>query len=163
MKNGRMLIGFSANCLVSAKTKALVKKGEDILVALCGEIERRKPSTLEELYALTHAATNQFNDLQGEFADQDSEIETGAREAIAKDFEQIAKAYGFVDADTEELIATRDRHPPQKSPPFPSFAIKLGYIGLPCKDYKHTPAARTAPIARIGTTCALRRPGAFKS
>jgi hypothetical protein len=37
-----------------------------------------------------------------------SEIETAAREAIAHDFDVIAGAYGFADADIEELIATRD-------------------------------------------------------
>ncbi|WUT26394.1 DUF5713 family protein [Streptomyces sp. NBC_00691] len=37
-----------------------------------------------------------------------SEIETVAREAIAEDFWRVASAYGFADADAEELIATRD-------------------------------------------------------
>ena len=86
----------------------LVMKGEEILKDLCREIERSKPSTLEQLYALTHAATDRFNDLQEAFYERDSEIETAAREAIAEDFERIAKAYGFTEADTEELIATRD-------------------------------------------------------
>jgi hypothetical protein len=59
------------------------------------------------LYALTHAATEEFNALAEEFEENDSELETAAREAIAEDFEWIAKAYGF-DADIEELIAPRD-------------------------------------------------------
>ena len=87
---------------------ALVKKGEDILVELCQQIEQQKPATLEQLYQLTHVATDRFNDLAAEFEEQDSEIETAARECIAADFEAIAHAYGFEDADTEELIATRD-------------------------------------------------------
>ena len=86
----------------------LVKKGEDILVELCQQIEQQKPATLEQLYQLTHVATDRFNDLSAEFEEQDSEIETAARECIAADFEAIAHAYGFEDADTEELIATRD-------------------------------------------------------
>jgi len=45
--------------------------------------------------------------LQEEFYENDSEIETAARECIAMDFEFIAKSYGF-EADSEELIATRD-------------------------------------------------------
>ena len=87
---------------------ALVKKGEDILVALCQTIETDPPENLDELYALTHAATDQFNELQDEFADNDSEIETAAREAIASDFAFIAQAYGFEEAEVEDLIATRD-------------------------------------------------------
>jgi hypothetical protein len=85
----------------------LVDKGKDILLELCFEIEQQQPRDMEALYALTHAATDKFNDLQDEFYENDSEIETAARECIAMEFDFIAKAYGF-DADTEELIATRD-------------------------------------------------------
>jgi len=88
--------------------KKLVDKGKQILLGLCERIEREKPADEASLYTLTHAATNQFNDLAEEFLEADSEIETGARECIASDFEFVAKAYGFVNADTEELIATRD-------------------------------------------------------
>ena len=45
----------------------LVDKGKDILIDLCKEIEIKKPQTLEELYALTHKATDRFNELQEEF------------------------------------------------------------------------------------------------
>ena len=69
------------------------------------QLERRCNAPL--LYALTHAATEEFNALAEEFEENDSELETAAREAIAEDFEWIAKAYGF-DADIEELIAPRD-------------------------------------------------------
>ncbi len=86
---------------------AIVDKGKQILVNLCSKIELESPKSLEELYKLTHAATNQFNDLQEEFYDHDSEIETAARECIAANFIFIANAYGF-SADIEELIATRD-------------------------------------------------------
>lgn len=85
----------------------LVDKGKAILVALCARIEKDKPSTLEALYDLTCAATEEFNSLQEEFFEAESEIETGARESIGAAFESIAKAYGF-DADTEALIATRE-------------------------------------------------------
>lgn len=85
----------------------IVDKGKAILINFCAKIENEKPTTLEELYKLSHKATNEFNDLQEEFYENDSEIETAARECIAMDFELIAKAYGF-NADTEELIATRD-------------------------------------------------------
>ena len=85
----------------------LVDKGKSILVGLCAKIEKRQPKTLEELYELTHAATDKFNDLEKAFLEADSEIETVARECIAADFEFVVTAYGF-DADTEELIATRE-------------------------------------------------------
>jgi hypothetical protein len=86
----------------------LVKKGEEILVELCQQIEQQKPTSVEDLYKLTHAATARFNKLTEEFDEQGSELETGAREAIGEDFANIAKAYGFSNADSEELIATRD-------------------------------------------------------
>jgi|TARA_B110000116_G_C16354526_1_gene366941 hypothetical protein len=85
----------------------LVDKGKNILINLCIKIETENPKNLEELYILSHKATDEFNDLQEEFYENDSEIETAARECIAMDFEFISKSYGF-DADTEELIATRD-------------------------------------------------------
>ncbi|WP_205511561.1 DUF5713 family protein [Longitalea arenae] len=86
----------------------LVDKGKEILIDLCFEIERTHPKDLEELYALTHAATDRFNDLQDEFYENDSEIETVARDVIGADFSFIATAYGYKNADPEELIATRD-------------------------------------------------------
>lgn len=85
----------------------IVDKGKAILINLCAKIENEKPNMLQELYKLSHKATDEFNDLQEEFYENDSEIETAARECIAMDFEFIAKAYGF-NADVEELIATRD-------------------------------------------------------
>ena len=86
----------------------LVKKGEDILMELCHQIEQQNPASLDQLYALTHAATERFNDLQQEFDEQGSEIETVARDCIGTDFKAIAHAYGFDDADSEVLITTRD-------------------------------------------------------
>lgn len=64
--------------------------------------------SFDELYALTHAATEEINDLEEAFAEEGSEIETGARESICNDFAVIAKAYGFVNADIEKLVATRE-------------------------------------------------------
>ncbi len=48
----------------------------------------------------------ELNELQEEFFEHDSEIETGARECLAMDFEFVARAYGY-DADVEELIGTK--------------------------------------------------------
>ena len=86
----------------------LVDKCKDVLINLCRKIETEKPGSLGELYKLSHAATDKLNDLQEEFEENGSEIETAARECIAEDFEFIAKAYGFETVDIEELIATRD-------------------------------------------------------
>ena len=88
--------------------KHLVNKAEQILLRLCGRIEKEKPPDETALYALTRAATADFNRLAEEFLDADSDIETGARECIAADFDFIAKAYGFADVDVEELISNRD-------------------------------------------------------
>jgi hypothetical protein len=52
-------------------------------VELCLQIEAQKPDGLGQLYALTLVATERFNDLQQEFDEQGSEIETAARECIA--------------------------------------------------------------------------------
>lgn len=88
--------------------KKCVDKGKEILIDLCFQIESSKPGNLDELYQLTHAATDKFNDLQDYFDENDSEIETVARESIGANFEFIAHGYGFEEADTEELIGTRD-------------------------------------------------------
>jgi hypothetical protein len=85
----------------------LVKKGQDILKRLCLKIEANKPASLDELYTLTHQATEEFNALGNNFEEEGSELETAARESIAADFEEIAKAYGF-NADIEELISPRE-------------------------------------------------------
>jgi hypothetical protein len=85
----------------------LVDKGKEILLGLCFQIEVQQPKTLEGLYFLTHLAIDRFNDLEEEFNNNESEIETVARECIGMDFDYISKAYGF-DADKEELIATRN-------------------------------------------------------
>lgn len=86
----------------------VLDKGRAVLVALCERIEAERPADLAALYALTQAATEEFNALEAEFEAAGSEIETVAREEIGGDFWFIAQAYGFDDADVEELIATRE-------------------------------------------------------
>lgn len=85
----------------------LVDKGRRILLDLCERIEAEKPTDLTALYALTEVATAGFNALEAEFEAAGSEIETVAREEIAEDFWIVATAYGFEDADAEELVAAR--------------------------------------------------------
>jgi alpha-mannosidase len=86
----------------------VVDKGRAILLALCARIEAERPVDLAALYRLTQAATEEFNALEAEFEAAGSEIETVAREEIGGDFRFVARAYGFEDADVEELIATRE-------------------------------------------------------
>lgn len=86
----------------------VLDKGRGILRRLCERIETERPADLAALYVLTEAATEEFNRLEVEFEAAGSEIETVAREEIAEDFAFVASAYGFADADVEELIAARD-------------------------------------------------------
>lgn len=82
-------------------------KAKQILVELCEQFEAQQPQTAEAVYALTHATTIRFNELEEELNEHDSEIETIAREAICEDIYIIARDYGF-DLDYEELVAPRD-------------------------------------------------------
>ncbi|MFF2080511.1 DUF5713 family protein [Kitasatospora sp. NPDC058162] len=86
----------------------VVTRGKEILLRLCARIEAEQPSDLAALYALTEVATEEFNALEAEFEAAGSEIETVAREEICEDFGFVASAYGFEDADVEELVAARD-------------------------------------------------------
>ncbi|WP_431873174.1 DUF5713 family protein [Nocardiopsis eucommiae] len=86
----------------------LVERCREVLVSLCERIEARGPADLTALYALTHAATEEVNALEEEFEAAGSEIETVTRDDIGGSFWLVATAYGFTDADPEELIATRD-------------------------------------------------------
>src|SRR5215468_10692269 len=86
--------------------KHLVAKGQDLLRQLAERIEREAPEG-EAVYGLTRATTEAFNELQDEFWEAGSEIETAAREAIGADVEFILKAYGY-DVDIEEAIGNRD-------------------------------------------------------
>ncbi|MGW7101608.1 DUF5713 family protein [Streptomyces sp. NPDC054838] len=83
-------------------------RGRAILMGLCERIEAERPPDLAALYVLTHAATEAFNLLEADFEAAGSGIDTVAREEIAEDFWFVASAYGFADADIEELIATRE-------------------------------------------------------
>ncbi|MFI8308446.1 DUF5713 family protein [Streptomyces sp. NPDC085927] len=86
----------------------VVDRGRAVLLALCARIEADRPAGLPALHVLTHAATEEFNDLEAAFEEAGSMIETVGREAIAEDFWFVAQAYGFTDADVEELIAPRE-------------------------------------------------------
>ncbi|MEU6880388.1 DUF5713 family protein [Streptomyces sp. NPDC046712] len=87
---------------------SVVDKGKAILQRLCERIEAEQPADLTALYALTEVATEEFNALEADFEEAGSEIETVAREEIAENFWFVATAYGFTDADVEELVAARE-------------------------------------------------------
>lgn len=87
--------------------KHLVDECKGILVSMCHRIETEKPADLPALYTITHDATELLNQLQPAFEENDSELETGAREALGEEFDVIARAYGF-DADVEEMMAPRE-------------------------------------------------------
>ena len=86
----------------------LVDKCKNVLLELCEVIESQKPTSLDELYTFSHSATKKINDLEEEFLENDSEIETAAAECLALDFEFIAQSYGFENADVETLISGRN-------------------------------------------------------
>lgn len=87
--------------------KFLVDECKNILLRLCLEIETTKPVNVNDLYRLTHASAESLNDLQDDFMMHQSEIETYARECLAKNFEFIAEAYGY-ETDIEKMIETRE-------------------------------------------------------
>ncbi|MEW4568632.1 DUF5713 family protein [Tautonia sp. JC769] len=86
----------------------LVDKIKAILLDLCEQIEREQPKDEPSLLTLTHAATERINALEEEFHEHDSELETGAREAMGAEFDFIVRAYGFEEVDIEEVIAPRE-------------------------------------------------------
>ncbi|MEU7029181.1 DUF5713 family protein [Streptomyces sp. NPDC046275] len=87
----------------------VIDRGKAILLRLCERIEAERPSNLESLYALTQAATEEFNLLEREFVAAGSGIETVAREWICDEICFVASAYEFTEADAEELTDGRDR------------------------------------------------------
>ncbi len=86
----------------------LVDKIKKILIELCENIEAENPQDEPSLLKLTHASTECINHLEEEFEDNDSELETEAREVMAENFEYIVRAYGFESVDIEDVIATRE-------------------------------------------------------
>lgn len=81
------------------KVKALV---QDVIVFL--ETGERN---LEKIQNKLDEMTLAINDLQEEFEDNDSEIETGARDSIGETVEYILKWFD-IDIDVEDAIGERD-------------------------------------------------------
>lgn len=85
----------------------LVDKVRDVMVAMAEQIEAAQPKTEAEVYAITHPATEAINDLEDDFFEAGSEIETVARDSIAVNFRAVLSAYG-VPFDLEDAIAPRE-------------------------------------------------------
>lgn len=83
----------------------LVDRLRLILQHVCQQIELRGPAALE---AICSAAVQQINALIPEFEARDSELETGAREALAADFSFILQTYGMTAVDLDSLLAERE-------------------------------------------------------
>lgn len=90
--------------------KHLVAKIEQILLAMCVQIETNKPTTVAQFCVYSHPAVEQINDLQDEFDEHNSELETVARDCLGEEFSAIATAYGMTltGADHEKIIVPRD-------------------------------------------------------
>ena len=86
----------------------LVDKARAILMDLCAKIETKTPKKLEDLYDLTHRATDSFNDLQDEFKAKKSKYDSVAAKNIGEDFAFIASTYGYFEADDEDLTGPRE-------------------------------------------------------
>lgn len=85
----------------------LVDKVRAILLDACREIESKNPANHQELYDITCRATERINDLQDEFEENNSEIETVARDDIGGSFSYIASVH-IRDRRLFALIAARE-------------------------------------------------------
>ena len=84
----------------------LVDKVRDLLKAVVSYLESGAHSTQDIQNELDKAITG-INNLQEDFEESDSEIETVARESIGDTIDQILK-YFEVDIDIEEAMRERD-------------------------------------------------------
>ena len=73
-------------------------------VAAVLEAGERKPAKVQRQL---DKMTQRINELQDDFADHDSELETGARESIADTVERLLAHFG-VEIDLEEALRERD-------------------------------------------------------
>ncbi len=74
IRNYRILEGMYNDSYFPQKS---VDKVKAILLEYCFNIEKSKPKTLKELYELSHTATRKINNLQEDFYQNGSELETG--------------------------------------------------------------------------------------
>ena len=84
----------------------LVDKVRTALEKLIAYLEPQTHS-LHEIQNCLDAITDAINDLQGDFEENNSEIETAARDDIAVSVEKILDFYG-IDIDLETALRNRD-------------------------------------------------------
>lgn len=84
----------------------LVDKIKSLIQAVVSFIEEGGHSK-EEIQLAFDSMTNSINDLQEEFEDNDSELETGARESIGETVIRILEFFEL-EIDVEEAIRARD-------------------------------------------------------
>ena len=75
---------------------------------------------MDKLQEQFDRAVEKINDLQDEFYDNDSELETGARDSIAVTVDHILKHFGLVGADGKSFTSKGDG---------------LGDVFLRCRDW----------------------------
>ena len=85
---------------------SLVDTCQMILIQLCKEMDGYKNPKKAYFKMHAHQAVEAINELQTDFFEQNSEIETVARECLARDFKLIADQYDQA-IPIEEIIANR--------------------------------------------------------
>ena len=85
----------------------LVDKIKELLVEVVNLLEtgERNTDIIQEKFDYV---TDKINELQNEFWDNESEIETAARDCIALTVDHILTHFGFDDYDLEEALRNRD-------------------------------------------------------
>ena len=84
----------------------LVNKVKALIVDVVQYLESGEHS-IDDIQSKFDKMTESINDLQEEFEENDSEIETGARESIGETVEHILKHFN-IDIDVETAIKNRD-------------------------------------------------------
>ncbi len=87
--------------------KFLVDKVKACIVEVVEFLEKEEYSSLEEVQEKFDEMTIKINELQDEFEENDSEIETVARDSIGVTVDNILK-YFEIDIDVEDAIGERD-------------------------------------------------------
>lgn len=85
----------------------LVNKVKDCIVEVVEFLEKEEYKSLDEVQEKFDEMIEKINDLQDEFDENDSEIETVARDSIGTTVAEILEYFG-IDIDVEEAIRERD-------------------------------------------------------
>ncbi|MBN1801302.1 MAG: hypothetical protein JW891_07335 [Candidatus Lokiarchaeota archaeon] len=86
--------------------KRLVDKVKEAILKVIKYLEKGEHS-LKDVQEKFDEMTNYINDLQDEFEENGSELETGARESIWETIDYVVK-YFNIDIDGEEALRERD-------------------------------------------------------